>query len=227
MLGDSFPNTANEIANLCNRLHGLLKSAPRWRFPLELTTLPENGLYVLMEEGELGHETMRAVRVGTHTGKNQLRSRLAQHFIAENKDRSVFRKNIGRCLLSRTQDSFFAQWNIDLTTRNARQRHAGLLDETKRRQVEHDVSAFMRRMFSFVVMRVEDKATRLQLESRIASTVSLCSECKPSSNWLGLSSPNPKIRQSGLWQVNELYKTPLNEADLDTVERCLSSHRAL
>ena len=218
-------NTPNEVANVCNRLHQLLRSAPRWRFPLDPILLPANGLYLLTEDGEQGHETMRVVRVGTHTGKNQLRSRLSQHFIAENKDRSIFRKNIGRCLLSQTQDSFLAEWNLDLTTRNAREFHAGQLDEAKRRQVEIGVSAYMRRMFSFVIMRIDDKSTRLHLESRIVSTVSLCSECKPSSTWLGLSSPIPKIRQSGLWQVNELYKTPLNEADLDAIERCLTSHR--
>lgn len=162
--------TPNEVANVCNRFHQLLKSAPRWRFPLDPILLPPNGLYLLTEDGEQGHETMRVVRVGTHTGQNQLRSRLSQHFIAENKDRSIFRKNIGRCLLSKTQDSFLAEWNLDLTTRTARARHAGLLDEAKRRQVEIDVSAYMRRMFSFVVMRIDDKDTRLQLESRIASS---------------------------------------------------------
>ena len=80
--------------------------------------------------------------------------------------------------------------------------------------------------FSGKVIGVTDGDTiKVLVDKDIASTVSLCSECKASSNWLGLSSPILKVRQSGLWQVNELYKTPLNEADLDAIERCLTSDR--
>jgi len=46
------------------------------------------------------------------------------------------------------------------------------------------------------------------------STVSLCWECRPSERWLGRWSPKEKIRDSGLWLVNELYKTPLSVGDL-------------
>lgn len=34
-------------------------------------------------------------------------------------------------------------------------------------------------------------------------------------NWLGPHSPKEKTRRSGLWQVNELGKTPLIPADLE------------
>ena len=68
------------------------------------TNVPLNGIYLLYERGELGHGADRIVRVGTHTGKNQLVSRLKQHFVHENKDRSIFRKNIGRAILNRQQD---------------------------------------------------------------------------------------------------------------------------
>jgi len=33
-------------------------------------------------------------------------SRLLQHFVMENKDRSIFRKNIGRALLARAGDPY-------------------------------------------------------------------------------------------------------------------------
>jgi len=39
-------------------------------------------------------------------------------------------------------------------------------------------------------------------------------EIKPSENWLGNHSTKNKIRESGLWQVNELYKESLTEAEL-------------
>jgi hypothetical protein len=55
----------------------------------------------------------------------------------------------------------------------------------------------------------------LAIEQGAISTVSLCSECGPSESWLGCSSPKEKIRVSGLWQVNELYKTSLSQAEIE------------
>jgi len=79
------------------------------RFPFCEDQIPLNGIYILFEKGELAHNTDRIVRIGTHTGINQLRSRLKQHFIVENKDRSIFRKNIGRALLNKNHDDFINQ----------------------------------------------------------------------------------------------------------------------
>jgi hypothetical protein len=62
----------------------------------------------------------RIVRIGTHTGANQLCSRLKQHFLNEMKDRSIFRKNIGRCLLKQANDPFLEFWELDLTSHAAR-----------------------------------------------------------------------------------------------------------
>jgi len=42
-------------------------------------------------------------------------SRLKQHFAKENKDRSVFRKNIGRCILNKANDDYLTKWEWDLT----------------------------------------------------------------------------------------------------------------
>jgi hypothetical protein len=49
----------------------------------------------MFEAGESGHGTDRIVYVGTHTGPGNLPARLAEHFVRENKDRSIFRGNIG------------------------------------------------------------------------------------------------------------------------------------
>jgi hypothetical protein len=53
------------------------------------------------------------------------------------------------------------------------------------------------------------------------STVSLCDTCAPSAQWLGLSSPIKKIRESGLWIVNELYKEPLSVDDLEQLSSAI------
>ena len=153
------------------------------------------------------------MRVGTHTGQNQLKSRLKQHFLTENKDRSIFRKNIGRCLLNKIHDPFLSKWELDLTPKLSKDKYSASIDATKLKAIEKEVSKYMQSNFSFVVLQIDDKNDRLELESKIISTVSLCRGCKPSKKWLGLYSPKEKIRESGLWLVNELYKQPLSEND--------------
>ncbi len=111
-----------------------------------------------------------------------------------------------------------AAWESDLTSRKARAEYSGSIDLVKLKAVETSVSAYIQENFSFAVIQVEDKEERLRLESRIISAVSLCDECGPSENWLGLKSPKEKIRNSGLWLVNELHKQPLDERDIEYIE---------
>ena len=95
----------------CNTIHKLFNGVKRIHFPFNRNEIPLNGIYVLFEKGENAHGVDRIVRIGTHTGNNQLISRLWQHFIHENKDRSIFRKNIGRCFLNKSHDPFLEQWD--------------------------------------------------------------------------------------------------------------------
>lgn len=207
------------MSEICGNLHHLFVQLPRFRFPFDACKIPLNGIYVLYEEGELGHGVDRIVRIGTHTGINQLRSRLEQHFLRESKDRSIFRKNIGRALLSKEGDPFLSQWELDLTTHEAKERYRGQVDYQKQKEVEKQVTDIIRSSFSFAVFRVDDKVRRLGWESKLISTVSLCRECQPSENWLGLHSPKEKIRESGLWIVNELYKQPLSEREYEYLRK--------
>jgi hypothetical protein len=141
-------------ASLCEELHTWACSLSRFHFPLTLASIPRNGIYVLFERGETAHGGDRIVRVGTHTGQDQLRSRLKQHFIVPNKDRSIFRKNIGRALLNRDQDPFAKDWELDLTSREAKTAHGTQIDMNKLRSVEDRVSEYIQSAFSFSVIRV-------------------------------------------------------------------------
>lgn len=203
------------MIDICADLHLTLNRLHHYRFPFDETKLPLNGIYILFEDGEKAHGTDRIVRIGTHTGQNHLPSRLNQHFLKENKDRSIFRKNIGRALLNKRNDLFLEKWELDLTTREAKNKYGNLIDWEKLRGIEHEVSMYIQSHFQFVVFPVPQKEDRLLLESRIISTVSLCKNCRPSADWLGLSSPKEKIRQGGLWIVNELYKQPLSQKDFE------------
>lgn len=198
----------------CRALHAWARTKKRYRFPFSVMGIPKDGIYLLFEKGERAHGGERLVRAGTHTGAGQLPSRLLQHFAKENKDRSIFRKNIGRALLVKAKDPYLSAWELDCTPAAARKRYTKLINVKKQAQTERKVSAYMRTVFSFVFVPVEDRAKRLSLESKIISTLSHCEACAPSGQWLGNYSPKAKIRGSGLWLVNELYKKPLSKADL-------------
>jgi len=208
----------------CCVIHEWFNEMKMHSFPFDEKEIPENGIYILFEKGEFAHSTNRIVRIGTHTGNKQLRSRLFQHFLNENKDRSIFRKNIGRALLNKDKDLFLKQWEIDLTTKEAKRLRSNEVDFIKQKETEKRVTKYIQDNFSFIVLQFDNKDKRLEIESKIISTVSLCDECKPSQNWLGLFSPKEKIRKSGLWLVNELWKTPLSDEDMTLLKRILNDY---
>src|SRR5207244_8401049 len=106
---------------LCSELHGLVHRGTLHTFPFDSARLPRNGIYVLFERGETGHEGNRIVRIGTHRGDGELPSRLVQHFVMENKDRSIFRKHMGRALLNMDRcDPYLAERQHDGPSRQGR-----------------------------------------------------------------------------------------------------------
>jgi hypothetical protein len=204
---------------ICEGLHLIINKLERFSYPFPLEKLPHNGICIFFEKGEPGHSSDRIVLANTHTGDDQLIARLGDHFERENKDRSIFRKHIGRSFLSKNKDPFLEDWERDLTSRKAREQYAGRIDFRRQGQVEKEVSEYLRDNFSFVVVEADDKSTRLELRSRIASTVSLCSDCGPSLSWMGNFSPIAKIKESGLWQVQELYKKPFSAEELNSLDQ--------
>ncbi|MDA8239156.1 MAG: hypothetical protein M0Z67_02165 [Nitrospiraceae bacterium] len=209
----------------CHTLHAWINSLRRFRFPFDkdLPLIPQNGIYILFEQGEAFDQMDRIVRVGTHTGNDQLQSRLYQHFVDENKDRSIFRKNIGRCFLNKESNPYLKVWELDFTTRDQRKKNAHLVDRILQQQLEKRISRYIRHKMTFSVIEVKNRTERLRLESRLVSTISLCKNCKSSANWLGQHSPKERIKESGLWQVNELYKTPLNAEDMKQLKALIGS----
>ena len=199
-------NSKIDAGKKCSKLHKLFRRKMRFTFPFDEELLPQNGIYVLFEKGENGHNGDRIVRIGTHTGENELINRLNQHFIKENKDRSIFRKNLGRCFLNRISDPFLEKWNLDLISRANREKHEDEVDFEYQQEIEHRVTGYLQGAFSFAVIQVSDKERRASLEARLISTISTCDGCEPSQLWFGNYSPKKKIRESGLWQEQHLYK---------------------
>ena len=197
-------NVQSKEEIICDNIHDFANALPRFSYPFDSSKLPENGVYVFFENGEKYKGKDRITRVGTHTGDGNLRMRIEQHLCNENKDRSVFRKNIGRALLNKENNPFLEQWNLDLTTKAAKEKYASKIDAKKIQEIESRVSEYMRNNFSFAVFAIDGKEERLRYERFLIKGISACKECKPSGNWLGLHSPIEKIRKSGMWLVNEL-----------------------
>jgi hypothetical protein len=206
------------MSEICCKLHRLFSKLRRFHFPFNAEDIPDNGVYILFEKGESAHGTDRIVRVGTHRGNDNLSSRLDEHFINTNKDRSIFRKNIGRAILNQNNDGFLADWNKKLTKAEIENRYPEGNYTPRVQEIERMVTTRIQENFYFAVFKIAEQAKRLELESKIISTVSLCDGCPPSENWFGLLSPKNKIKESGLWLIQGLYKKQLSEDDYKLLE---------
>lgn len=209
------------MSDLCTRVHEIIRNGKRFSFEEGLKSFPKNGIYIMFERNEFGHDGDRIVRVGTHTGCDQLPSRIFQHFENENKNRSIFRKNIGRCILNQEKNEYLPVWELDTTNRVDKERFSELIDRDFENTVEKKISEHMQKNLTFSLLQIPTKEKRMYLEARLIGTVSCCDECRPSDNWLGNFSPKEKIRKSGLWQTMELYSQPLSAEDLETVKDSL------
>ncbi len=214
------------MTTLVFRLHNLFNEQNRFSFPFKEieNEIPQNGIYIIFENGETFSGMDRIVRVGTHTGNNQLRPRLNQHFTKENKNRSIFRKNIGRCLLNKQQSSYLSLWELDITSRIEKQKNLKLLDLDFEKQIEKRISDYIQTNLSFCVFHIDSKEERLFWESKIVSTLARSKELEASKNWLGNYSTKRKIKISGLWQVNELYSEELIESEFNILKELLSTN---
>ena len=213
----------------CEWLHRQFQSLPRFKHPFQLRDLPKNGIYFFYEDGEVwghGSNKPRIVRVGTHRQGN-FRSRIADHFLVGRrvvfdrmkpapKDRSIFRKNIGRALLGKAGSNYIDVWNKDFTSRKNRERWGRLRDPDFESRTESEITRLLKESFSFSCINVEDEKARMGtqgIESRLIGTLSRCDRCGPSDGWLGNHSPVGAIRYSGLWLVQHLRSAGLDSKD--------------
>jgi len=209
------------MSNICNKLHEVTREGQHFNFTTGYRDIPKNGIYIMFENGEFAHGGNRIVRIGTHTGDNQLPSRIYQHFENENKNRSIFRKNIGRCILHNQQDCYLSTWELDTTTKEKKLAFSHLIDKDKEATIEKQISQYIQENLSFCLLEIPDKDNRIYYESRLIGTVSNCNECTSSENWFGRFSPVEKIVKSGIWQVMQLYSEPLSDNEIDFISKSI------
>lgn len=222
----------NESGVLCEWLHRSLVTLPVFSYPFDKAALPKNGIYFFYEKGErCGHKSgePRIVRVGTHRDGN-FRSRIAEHFLLNERkmaftadepaphDRSIFRKNIGRALLNKAGDPYLSVWNIDFTPQKTRETKGHLRDISTEIAIETEVTQIIRQDFWFRSVEIPEQTQRMGsegLERALIGTLARCPQCGPSDDWLGRYSPEPRIRESGLWLVQGLRAAPLSLVQKD------------
>lgn len=203
---------------MVNELHKIFNGLERFTYPFEnrLNEMPDNGIYVKFEKGESYNNLDRIVRIGTDKGENNLKKRLIEHFVTENKNRSIFRKNIGRAMLNKDNNSYLNFWELDTTSKADKEKNLKYINVDLEAEIEGEISSYIKTNFSFCVFNVETKEQRLFWESKLIST--LAYQTKPSKNWLGNFSTKEKIKQSGLWQVQELNKPKLTSDEFDNLK---------
>ena len=221
MSGEIYVKKENVMSKKCEMLHEIVAKGKIFNGQSDFTQLPTNGIYVMFEKGEVYCGMNKIVRIGTHRGDNQLRSRMRQHFILENKDRSIFRKNIGRCFINEDNPDYLKIWDYDMTKKSARKVHQNEVNESYEEKIERSITQYISNNISFVVFEIQNKYDRLEYESRLIGTVAKSKDCKPSLGWLGRKSPKAKIRESGLWLVQGLESDELTDQQLKNLERWL------
>jgi hypothetical protein len=209
-------NTGNQT--ICDKLHELFLSLPRYNWETISNIKFTNGIYIVFEKGEVYKGKERIVRVGTHKSDGRLKERLRDHFLKENKDGSIFRKNIGKAMLNRDGDAYLQIWSLD----TSKIENQSFVDWDKQKQIEKRVSEYMRRAFSIVVFQVDSKDERLRFEEGIISSLNYEPTFIASPKWNGHYSTEFEIRESGMWLKQGLNGQVLTDDDFEVIENLCS-----
>lgn len=199
--------------NLCNQLHSIFNGAKQYNYE-QINQIPfNNGIYIMFEKNEYYGEMHRIVRIGTHTSQNRLKQRLKDHFISENKDGSIFRKNIGKALLNSENNPYLKVWNLD----SRKPEYIKYVNYETQKEIENQVTEYLQNNITFTAFRVDDAACRLRIENGIIASLNKQNDFGPNVNWLGNFSTEIEIRQSGMWLKRGLDDIPLSQNELEVI----------
>ena len=237
---------SQDLSETCKWLHEQLELLPIFKYPFDLKLLPKNGVYFFYEECENSDHgnsisRPRIVRIGTHK-ENNFKSRISEHFLLnESKmkftqtnpkpsDRSIFRKNIGRALLSKQKDfDYLNIWEIDFTSSIKRANYSHLRNVQKEKAIESQVTELIRKRFYFRLIPLEGQEKRMGktgIESRLIGTVAACKLCTPTKTWLGRHSPLTKINGGKLWLYQHLSSIGLTDGDQTNLQEAITNNRS-
>lgn len=179
----------------CAAIHELLKEQVRLPFPPPFIEIPLNGIYFIFEAEQQSHGGCdRIVRIGSHTGPNNLVRRLWEHIIPHG--RSRFRWDLGIAVLREPNEWGFdtiskSLWDQTALTRRQHAISEGQIGGLDRFEIK--LSDYIAKNFRFSVIGTTDTVEALELEKACISTVSQCDHCR--------SEARPRLRPKNgfLW----------------------------
>lgn len=199
-------------------IHEWMTQLPRYHWD-QIDSVPfQNGIYIMFEMGEKLYGMDRIVRIGTHRANGRLKERLKDHFLKENKDGSILRKNVGLSLLHRERDPFEVIWALDWSKPSIKNEYANGTQLGHKKAIEGAVSSYLRNNLSFTCIFVENEEDRLRIEEALIATLSKASDFESSSEWLGRHSPKPEIVSSGLWNTQGLNGNVLSCVEVEALK---------
>ena len=225
------------MSDVCCELHQLLDRLPMVHYPTNRYSMPNSGIYFFYEKGELwghGKSKLRIVRVGTHY-KTNFASKMNDHYVekikifknkAAPKDRSIFRKNLGRAIIINENIDYLNTWNVSFASKINQNIHSSIRNVSLEKRIEEQIGDMLKRNFSFRFIIHDDKKLErdyMGLESKLIGTLAQCKECTPSKHWLGNHSPIKSIRESGLWQSQYITHHTLTSLDIKRLKRHITS----
>ena len=211
------------IEEICKKIHQLILQLPKYTDPSQVPF--ENGLYFFFEDSETSAHGpaphRRIVRVGDHPHTNNgLIKRLQLHY-SGNKNCSVFRRYLGGALLRQDRkDACLAP-----------SPGQGHWEKAKGKKCpdcqpyEDLVSEHISKKMSFRCISIPLKQNRNLWEKKLIATISLCSICSPTVDWLGIDAYSKKVKTSVLWNHQHVYDEQLvmNERDITDLERIVKA----
>jgi hypothetical protein len=198
----------------CEEITKLLKTLPMLHKPSDVPFL--NGLYFFYEKGEVsGHAPEgRVVRIGNHPrARDGLKKRLSLHY-SGNKNSSVFRRLVGGAILRKNNPGDSC---LSPEPGKGHWEKQKLHSCEKCKPIKNEINKLLENNFYFRCLEVVDLNLRNSLEKKLVATISLCPLCsKPSKNWLGKYAYPEKVKKSGLWNSDYVFKTSyiINDNDL-------------
>ena len=202
-------------------IHKWMTQLPRYHWD-QINSVPfQNGIYIMFETGEKLYGMDRIVRIGTHRADGRLKERLKDHFLKENKDGSILRKNVGLSLLHRERDPFEAIWALDWSKPSIKNEYANGAQSEQKKANELAVSSYLRNNISFTCILVEDEKDRLRVEEALIATLNNANDFVSSAEWLGRHSPKPEIVNSGLWNTQGLNGKILSCNEVEVLKKAI------
>jgi hypothetical protein len=175
----------------CEKLHQLVNQLSKYNIDeLNDSIVPSDGIYFIMENGEVYKEYNRIVRVGFNRKKGNLPNKI-QNVLWGN---SSFRKHM---------------------TRAIKKKYKNLkgMDE-----INVFLNKYIVEKLGIAFIKIDSSNVRKRIVRRAIKCLETAKQCEASPEWLGRNSSKIYIRKKGLWHLKNfkvLSSEKLDEIDLE------------